>query len=361
MAGAHFYSTAEWFALCAAHPGASHAAAVGYVRGHAAAAVPVANLTAQPSPLYRWNDLLAGYGLPTLPPSGLLVGPRQGYQTRFLVAPGFDRATGVAALVEELRYQHRAGGDDRACVAMYVTTDDARAARAAGVGAPPVLLDADAWIELPPGGWAAWLESLPAKRRANIRREVRLFEAAGYTVEQMALSECYEKLAPLAAATVSKYGHAGGPADQLAALRKHVEVMGSAAQVALCSRGGADPVAFCLYYVWDGTIFLRWAGFDYERLAGAAEYFNIVYYRQIMCASDLGVRRMHAGIKASEAKALRGAELKPLWLVDLAADSVLARHQDAVRQHNARAYQQLADDSRIAPALRDRDAWLAFC
>jgi predicted N-acyltransferase len=162
----------------------------------------------------------------------------------------------------------------------------------------------------------------------------------------------------LAGSTQAKYGHAGAAGMWLELLKLHVAAMGTSAQVALCVRGGEEPVGFCLYYVRGDTLYLRWAGFDYGRLVGVAEYFNLVYYSQIELAAELGVRWLHAGIKATEAKALRGAELRPLWLVDLAEDSMLARHGDAVRAHNRLAHAQLAADSRTRGALTGEDEWL---
>jgi uncharacterized protein len=265
--------------------------------------------------------------------------------------------------VAEVRDLHRTlGGPARgSCVAMYLTTEDARAARDAGVSALPVLLEADAWMAVPPEGWGGCVEELPSKRRVNVRREVRAFEEAGYTVAQLPLADCYQELARLAACTLSKYGHSGSAADHLVTLRKHVDHMGDRARVAVCSRGGSDPVGFCVYYVCGDTIFLRWAGFDYQRLAGAAEYFNLVYYSQIRLAGALGARWLHAGIKATEAKALRGAQLRPLWLLDLTEASPLDGCADLVRAHNRRRYEELAGDGRTAAALTDPAAWRVFC
>jgi uncharacterized protein len=88
----------------------------------------------------------------------------------------------------------------------------------------------------------------------------------------------------------------------------------------------------------------------------------LLYYDQIELAAERGVRWIHAGIKSPEAKARRGAELRPLWLVDLAEDSVLAQAQVSgqVRQHNMRGYQRLVEDGQTAAALVDRDSWEAF-
>ena len=364
LAGGHFYSTSAWLSFSGAEPGARSGAAVHYLDGNLVGAVPVAELTAPPMPLYRWNGLLSSYDLPVLPSTGLLVGPRQGYQTHFLVSESTSAVTLVADLIGEVRRLHAlvGRGGECACVAMYLTTRDALAMRDAEVAAQPVLLGADAWLKIAPGGWSAWLDSLRSRHRVKkIRKEVRRFREAGYEIIHMPLSECYDKLAVAAASTQSKYGNAGSPEDYLAALRRYADGMGVAAKVAVCSRRGDHPVGFCIYFVWGGTVFLRWCGFDYKRLiGGAAEYFNLLYYNQIELAEERGVRWIHAGIKSPEAKARRGAELRPLWLVDLVEDSVLTRVTDQVRQHNMRGYQRLVEDGQTAAALVDRDSWQVF-
>lgn len=120
----------------------------------------------------------------------------------------------------------------------------------------------------------------------------------------------------------------------------------------LCAPPGEPPLGYCLYYLWGDTLFLRSAGFDYERLRNAAEYFNLVYYLPVRIAAAAGARWIHAGVEASEAKALRGALLRPLWMLDLSADSVLDGQDDAVRAANAG---QTAKIVGSAPAVRT--AW----
>ena len=347
LAGPRLYSTARWLEFCAMHGGTEPGAAVAYAAGEPAAAVPYSALTASPTALYRWNDALAERGLPALRDGGLLVGPTQGYRAQLLGRGGTD------ALVAELR--ERAG--DGACVAMYATTEAALALREAGVAAPPVLLEADASLALPDGGWDGWLATLPSKRRISVRREVRAFREAGCSVVRLGLTECLEQLPPLAAATQAKYGSAAPASFWESLFRLHAAGMGERAQVALCLRDGGVPLGFCLYYVHGETLYLRWAGFDYGRLAGAAEYFNVTLYSQVMAAAGLGVRRIHIGIKSVEAKALRGAELRPLWLVDLASDSPLTRARGPVLRHNRAAYERLAADGRTRGALREEAAW----
>jgi len=364
LAGPNFYSTSAWLRFCTAETGTPGDAVVAYEGGEPACAVPVRELGGLPKwSRYRWNDRLSEFGLPKLAPRGLLVGAPEGFQTHFLAPAGRRSTARFAKLIDELRQAgDSAGGPgERACVAMFLTTDDVLAARHAGVTAEPVLLDADAWLPVPEGGWPGWLEALPSNRAKTVRKEDRRFQEAGYDIAHVPLAECWERLGTAAAATLRKYGHETTPETELISLGRAVECMGEAARVAVLRLGAGDPLGFCIYYLWGDTAFLRWVGFDYERLVGTAEYFNLVFYSQMKRAPALGVRWIHVGATATATKALRGAQLRPLWLLDFTEDSVLAKVPDQVRRHNARLYGQFADDPRTAAALVPRDAWQAFC
>jgi len=365
LAGKHFYSTSKWLKFCTAETGTPGSAALSSVGDGTAWAVPLRELGGLPLwSRYRWNDRLSEFGLPLLAPTGTLVGPPEGFQTHFLSTAGDRSTSGLASLIAELRGQRQF--DDASnfgsCVAMYITSEDVRALRAAGVRAEPVLLDADAWIPVPEGGWSAWLESLSRNRRKSIRKEDHEFQSAGFRVVHMPLADCWERLGTAAAGTLLKYGHHTTADIELVSLNRVVEYLGDAARVALCYLGTAsDPVGFCIYYHWGDTIFARWVGFNYDRLLGAAEYFNLCYYTHLKRAEESGVRWIHAGATAHEAKALRGAELRPVWLMDLTENSTLGDSTKLVRLHNARLYKQFADDPRTNSALVPVDAWKEFC
>ncbi|AQZ62383.1 unnamed protein product [[Actinomadura] parvosata subsp. kistnae] len=338
LAGPRFYSTSAWLRFCAAEYGGCGDAVV-----RDGAAVPYVELDGPPARgPYRWGELLAARGLPAPPPGGLLVGPREGYQTHFLGEPG-----GVPGVIAELR--ERAAG--RPCVALYVPTSEVELARRAGVRAPAVVLEADAWIAV--DGWPGYLSR---KKRYMVRSARRAFAEAGYTVKHLPLAECVGSLAVPAAKTLAKYGIDTDPDTELVALNSHAEHMGEAARVAVCFRDGGEPVGFCLYYVGTDAIFLRWAGFDYDRLSGAHEYANVVLASQLDLAAELGLRWVHAGVQAPAAKALYGARLRPLWLLDLSPDSVLAAAAEQVRRHNAQFCRRLREDPRTGGAL-DLETW----
>jgi len=353
LTGRNFYSSANWLDFCATeHGGVVDAAVVAGDGAAAEVAVPLfsgADLTGSP---YDWNAQLASRSLPTLPASGLLIGSREGYQTQILRATPRPAPGAVTQLVTELR----ARAAEEACVAMYLSTEDVRLFRAAGVPAPAVLLECDAWLPVPEGGFDSWFAALPKKRQTSVRREVAAFTSAGYRIQHLPLRECSEAIAPLAVGTETKYGHQYNAEEDLATFRNHERCLGDAAMVALCTLDDT-PVGFCLYYVWQDAIFLRWVGFDYSRLHNAYEYFNLLYYEQLRWVAERGIRWMHAGMKALKAKVLRGAIVRPLWLLDLAAASPLVGAEGPVHDHNVAFLDKLLADSVLAGGIADRTEW----
>ncbi|MBN1171196.1 MAG: N-acetyltransferase [Micromonosporaceae bacterium] len=353
LVGRNFYSSANWLDFCATEHGTAVDAVV--VAGNdtaAEVAVPVFSGAGLASSSYDWNTQLSCRSLPQLSRDGLLVGPCEGYQTHLLRVTAQPKPDAVTQLVTELRAQ--ASGE--ACVAMYLTTEDVRLFRTAGVPAPAVLLECDAWLPVPEGGFDAWLAAMSAKRRISIKREIAAFTSAGYRIQHLPLRECIEAIVPLALRTESKYGFEATVAEDLVSFHNHEQCLGDAAMVALCTLENT-PVGFCLYYVWHDTIFLRWSGLDYSRLRNAYEYFNLLYYEQFRWAADREIRWIHAGIKATRAKVWRGAVIRPLWLLDLAAHSPLVAAQREVHQHNAAFIDELLTDRTLAHAIADRTEW----
>jgi hypothetical protein len=357
LAGAHFYSTSRWLRHCASYPGARCTAVVVGDAGRGLAATPVVEFGSPPPANYHWSKILSARGLPVVPIEGILVGPRLAYQANVLITAGAARL--LPDLVHAVRQR---AGQDRSAVAMYLSTGDARALIDAGARAVPVLLEPDAWFDVPTGGWPGWLQALPSKRRIAVRREVRSFEDAGLEIRHVGLSECWQQLPEVANSMAIKYGYAARTPDFVAEFGRYVESSGQHARVALCTRSGDERLlGFCMYYPHHDTIWLRWASFNYELLTGNKEYFNLTYYSQIRVAGHIGARRIHAGKSALDAKALRGAQLRPLWMVDLSENSVLRPWSRRVRRHNRRILDALLADPRLAPAITNPGEWEVFC
>ncbi len=355
LAGPHFYSSSGWLRFCEVDYGAPGRAVVVHDGDKPVCAVPTVAAGGLPAwSRYDWNTALEDRGLPCIPEAGLLVGSREGYQTHLLTGGASPPAAAVTELVDKLRRQV---GDGQACVAMYVTSADARALHDAGITTPPVLLDVDAWIRIPDGGWTAWLDSLSANRRRMVKQDVRKFGEAGHTISHARLADHYRELGELAAATLNRYGHQTDPDTELAALRNHAELLADHATVALCHTDTGRTAGFCLYYPWQDSLFVRWVGFDYELLRDASEYFNLMYYSTFHRGVETGAGWLHAGLENTVSKAFRGAELRPLWLVDLSEQVALAQAADKIRSHNSELYRRYADDPRTAPNLVPGPQW----
>jgi uncharacterized protein len=356
LAGSRFYSSAFWLRLSALEPGGLSGGVHVDLPGGGRAAVPVAAVTDAPNPHLRWHDLLAARGLPSPPAQGVLVGQRRGYLAHLLATPGADPVRVAAELLSAVR-SVRPPTAAPARVGLYLTTPDVLALREAGVRTMPVALATDAWLEIPPGGWDAWLESLGSRHRLRrVRSEVRRFSRAGYSVVHRTLNQAYADVGRLAARTEQRYGIPADADRYIEAFRIHGEAAGDRAEVLLCAVGDEPPVGCCMYFRDGDTVYLRAVGFDYERLRDAAEYFNLTYY---VPAQLPGVRWLHAGISTPYGKALRGAELRPLWLLDLTRESPLEGRDDDVLAHNAAFRNRLAESPVVADALHTED-WKPF-
>ncbi|WP_219823877.1 GNAT family N-acetyltransferase [Actinokineospora auranticolor] len=359
-AGDRFYSSAFWLRLVALEPGAVSGGVHVDLPGGGSAAVPVADVedaSELANPHLRWTELLTERGLPTPPARGLLVGQRRGYLAHLLATPDADRAEATSTLLEAVRAVGPSG-HDVARVALYLTTPDVLALRAAGVEAPPVALAADAWIDIPDGGFDAWLAAGSKHQRSRVRSEVRKFEAAGYRVEHRTLPDAYAEVGRLSAQTERRYGIEADPAAYVEAFRKHAELAGDRAHVLLCSVGDEEPVGSCLYMHEGDTVYIRAVGFDYDELRDAAEYFNLHCY---VPARLPGVRRIHCGIGTADGKAFRGAELSPLWLLDLTEGSPLIGRDDDVLAHNRAMRAALAAKSPVVERAMPAAEWDLFC
>lgn len=371
LAAGRLYSSADWLRFCATDIGGR--TATGAVRT-GDGAVPVTALAEEPNSFYQWHTQLAARGLPSPAPAGLLVGQRRGYRTSLLTRDGVEAGRAAPGLLDAVRdlaarlpgtelLPEAAADRPAPCVASFVATEDALALRAAGVTTVPVLLTTDAWVDVPEGGWDAWLRTLPSKgRRDSVKQEVKAFAAAGYEITRVPLADAYAEAAGLLAATQRRYGHPYDLEVLTESFRRQAAAMGGRAEVLFCARPGEPPVGFSLFYVHGDTLYVRAVGFDYDRLVrGAAEYFNLVYYTSVRIAAESGLRWIHPGIESPDAKALRGARLRPLWLLDLSEDSVLAGEGERIRAYNTARTAELAAISPAVSKALESELFAPFC
>lgn len=244
----------------------------------------------------------------------MLLGGHGGYRSGFLLDPDLgvaERRATIDALVGEAR--RAAQGADRRAVFMYL--DDTFLAEVATVSdvGTPLLSRHEATLQLPGQGWSDYLRSLPAGRRRTVPKEERRFAAADYSVAAGDLTPWLDQAGALLAQVQHRYGHDADPAGMSEML--HAQITDIDGHVAFVCTDGEDLLGFVLAFEFGDSLFLRAGGFDYDRVRGAGEYFNLAFYHPIRWAYEHGPRRLHFGIEALQAKSLRGAALSPLWTV----------------------------------------------
>ncbi|WP_136520704.1 GNAT family N-acetyltransferase [Cellulomonas telluris] len=354
LARDHLYSDLPWLRATATDPTGTVGCAL--ARDTAPlAALPFAQVTREGNAFYRWPDLLAARGLHAAG-QRLQLGPRRGYRTAVLTAPDADGARlddAVAALVTTLaRTAHDAGLDG--LVAPYADTATAVRLRTVVPDALVVHVATDAWVPLVGTGVEDHLERLGGHRRRRLRPEVAAAERLAADVERRPLADVVDEVAPLLARTQERYGHPAPVGPLTASLRAQAAATGDRAEALVLRRDGR-AVGFVSFYAQGDTLYLRALGVDHEATAGEPAYFALAFHWPVRLAYERGLRAVHLGIESAEAKVLRGARLRPLWLVDLVPAS--ARQRSAAVRHGERVLSEL-EASRVLGHAVDRADWV---
>jgi predicted N-acyltransferase len=90
-------------------------------------------------------------------------------------------------------------------------------------------------------------------------------------------------------------------------------------------------------FVWGGWLYLWYAGFDYDRMPGAYEYFNVTIYEPLRYCYEHGLSGVHLGAGTHHAKGVRGATVGPLlasaWSLSSLHDLTSAGSREQVADH----------------------------
>jgi predicted N-acyltransferase len=187
-----------------------------------------------------------------------------------------------------------------------VSVDDS----ATRAGYLATLLGAEAVLALPEATWDQYLAGLSKRRRYQTRKELRSYEAGGFrTVVRTGPEAFSEDLVALQVAHRAKYGLPGGEdrvRRDLAAIR---DELGDSSVVFTAERGG-QIASFTLYLRTRDALFARTGG-TLPEAKGC--YFAVDYHETARWALENGIRRVHYGMSAYEAKVTRGCELGPRW------------------------------------------------
>ncbi|WP_406207895.1 GNAT family N-acetyltransferase [Streptomyces sp. NBC_01017] len=309
------YLSHRWLAGEESDPTATASYAV--IRDHdgaLAAAAPLYLVHREPNTYYEPAHLPPGAQRPRV-----IAGARRGYHNTPLTDPGLpgDVELQCLSLLRAAARDH-AGRHGTSHWWPYLT-EPAMQRLAPLYDTPPHRMEDDATIPLPGAGFDDYLAALPSKRRVAIRHERAAFEAAELDVRHLYLMDCYEDAGRLLAALQRSHGHGDDTDAMTGLLKRQADAMGERARV-VAAYDGHRMTGFCLYYHQGGTTWLRAVGIDPERPAPFA-YFALTYYEPIEDAYRHGTTALHAGMKAIEAKRLRGARVSGLYaLVDTRAE-----------------------------------------
>lgn len=206
--------------------------------------------------------------------------------------------------------QYAASADVASISFPFVDEGDAELRRILGSGGYHGHLSAEyAILDLPVGGWDAYLASLPGKRRRRVLADARQLQASDVTSRMVPLSECnLPELGRLEAQLMSKYGVDWSSQQTVVALESAIRRFGDGVSVVLSEIHGT-LVGFVVLHRWRDSWYTRQAGFSYDVPEHPPLYFETMYYRPIREAEGLGVKRIFFGSGSEEAKQSRGCIL----------------------------------------------------
>lgn len=303
--GAGYYSSHDWLLANEAHPSATaRYFVVESADGRPVVGLPVYDVARETNDDYHPARL----GLPD--DRFRVLGSRRGYRGGPLVVPDLAPAALSAALTT-LAHALRSELDGPSGW-FYVPSPSLAHVQALSpgpVGDQP--LGHEAWIDVGPGGLEEHLARTPPKRRREMGRERRRFLDAGYAVGTETTASVADEAGRLLALLEQKHGNDKG-VDAMTGYMRVLAGLPDPGEVVTC-RAEGQLVGFCHYFLFAGTLWARCAGFDYARLRGAFEYFNLCVYELLERAATEGCTAVHLGTGSLQAKTNRGARLEALW------------------------------------------------
>jgi predicted N-acyltransferase len=310
-----FYLCHDWLRFTEAEPHLRSRYLLATDAGRLTGALPVHVVDDQFMPRLRtgrFADLLGFDG------KVLVAGATMGYRTTLLLGQqdGGDRSRTLAALVRAALATAREDGCIGIVLPFLTTgalTDLARVARvrAAFDMAEAAVISSGLDLE-------TYIARAPRRVRNKIRADRAKFAEAGWTIRVRSLSDCWRDAARLVNKLEHKYGSDNLLSVYEDRLSVQAKLMGDRS-VVFCCEDDDVMAGFALYYRWRDTLYGRSAGFDYDRLRGASEYFATTLYEAIEYAAGHGVTALHLGGGSWQAKGYRGAMMRPLWSAFIAA------------------------------------------
>lgn len=296
----------------------------------------------------------------------LIAGASRGYRSTLLLG-GADRDDTLVRLLRRAREMASAEGYAEVILPFLTTEALLETARVLPVRASFDVAEAE--IPGTGAGLDGYCRRATRRVRKNIRRDRASFAQAGWRTERRSLDECWREAARLLANLESKYGRSSRDVGVFErTLAGQAKLLAPQSIVFTCEDG--DGMAgMVIAYRWRSVLFMRAAGFDYQRLRNGCEYFNLGLWEPMEYCGGTGIDRINLGIGSWEAKGYRGAVMLPLWSavilpgarpgLDLVGAGQALRavadfqsHSIAVDTAQLRMVEQFAADHRVPAACR---------
>lgn len=180
-----------------------------------------------------------------------------------------------------------------------------------------------------------YFQSVPHRRRRQIRRERKRFQESGIDVSEMRLSDASGLVAPLIVELENSYGQTTCEAEWRDRLKELGRRYGDSA---IAFVGIAGDVAVCANVVFSsGGELFSWVWGRKEEVARRdAAYFELCFHTPISYAIRTGLRRVHFGTIPYEPKLSRGATPAPLWTQLLRLGDMHPSLRASLRDHDRR-------------------------
>lgn len=355
-----FYSSTTWLQMIESIELVNHEPAYHQVwdGDRLVGALPSYRVLKETSTQYSLDTLAGGHWSGR---SVLLGGNRRAYVNEWLVDPGLtgERRSEVIRLLGQALSSRAAETGAEGVLLPFMTHPTMQELRREHLAGYPFMIVAEAEILLPEPSLDDYLGRMPSDRRREIRREMRRFADAGFTLATERLDECAEEAGLLFGNLERRWGVERTDEAATAFVVEHASYLAEASLVFTARREGT-LVGFALAFPWGNRLFLRFAGFDYASTEGTFAYFNLTYYEPIKYACEHGFSSVHLGLASLDAKTARGATLTPVWIAELADPDGGPDDLDSVtaaQQHNQATLKWLKDLPRVRQGAFDGPAW----
>ena len=238
-----------------------------------------------------------------------ILGARSGYLQQPSIAPELHTNERIQVFRKLIDAAHRSTAEVTS-VSIPFLTEQARPLVTACVPEhwSMVAEGANTVLDVPPDGFDGYLRARSNKRRAQIRRERRVFAECGITIQEHRLRDRLAVVAETAVSTQQHHGSTITVKRMTSALEAQAEWLDDASLV-LQARHGNDTVGAALFFRHGDDLFLRTIGFDRSNVLtrNAFTYFNLAFYEPIARCAPLGIRRIWLGPGSLDTKIRRGA------------------------------------------------------